>query len=75
MTADTPIDLARRESDGIAVTLYWSRRDGAVTVLVEQRATESRFELEVEPARALEAFYHPFGYAAARAPELLDVAA
>ena len=33
------------------------------------------FELSVERSRALDAFYHPFAYAARRSPELLDVAA
>jgi hypothetical protein len=38
-------------------------------------ASESAFELSVDPDRALEAFYHPFAYAARRSPELLAVAA
>ena len=61
--ADTPIDLAHRSCGGIAVTLYWSPADGAVSVAVEHLATERSFVLDVEPERALEAFYHPFGYA------------
>jgi len=38
-------------------------------------ASESSFEVNVDRDRALEAFYHPFAYAARRSPELLDVAA
>lgn len=68
-------ELAHRSGDGIAVTLYWERNGGAVAVEVEHLATGSTFELNVDPARALEAYYHPFGYAAHRRPELLDVAA
>jgi hypothetical protein len=71
----TRTELAHRTGDGIAVTLYWARSDNSVSVEVEHFATGDTFEIGVEPARALEAFYHPFGYAAARRPELLDVAA
>jgi len=71
----TRTELAHRTADGIAVTLYWARSDDSISVEVERHETGETFVLGVEPARALEAFYHPFGYAAARRPELLDVAA
>jgi hypothetical protein len=35
-----------------------------VTVDVEDTRTDYRFELAVQRHRALEAFYHPFAYAA-----------
>ncbi len=38
-------------------------------------ASDSTFELYVEPSRALDAYYHPFAYAAWRSPELLEAAA
>jgi hypothetical protein len=75
MYAEHRIDLAHRRGDGIDVTLWWSRRDNAVTVEVLHFASESAFELSVDPDRALEAFYHPFAYAARRSPELLELAA
>ena len=68
-------ELAHRSGDGIAVTLYWSRADDSITVVVEHVATDSSFELAVERSRALEAFYHPFAFAARRRPELIEVAA
>ena len=71
MFTDQRIDLAHRQSDGIDVTLWWSREDGTVTVEVLHFETEAAFELKVEPDRALEAFYHPFAYAARRSPELI----
>ncbi len=71
----TRTELAHRTSDGIAVTLYWARHDNSVSVEVEHFATGDTFVLGVEPARALEAFYRPFGYAATRRPEQLGVAA
>ena len=66
MTARTPIarELALRESDGIRVVLLWHPREDAVTVAVEDARADHRFELAVERERALEAFYHPFAYAA-----------
>lgn len=75
MNADHRIDLAYRSSDGIEVILWWSPADDSVAVEVAHRATDATFELRVESDRALEAFYHPFAYAARRSPELLDVAA
>lgn len=75
MYASTKQELANRKSDGIDVTLWWSPDDDSVSVEVLHFASESSFELAVDRARALDAFYHPFAYAARRSPELLDVAA
>ena len=68
-------DLAHRRGDGIDVILWWSPEDNSVAVEVMHLATDSSFELVVERDRALDAFYHPFAYAARRSPALLDVAA
>ena len=57
-------ELDHRESDGIGVSLLWSKADGSVTVAVLDTRTADRFELSVEPERALDAFKHPFAYAA-----------
>jgi hypothetical protein len=75
MYADHRIDLAHRRGDGIDVILWWSRETDSVAVEVMHLATDSSFELVVDRSRALDAFYHPFAYAARRSPELLDVAA
>ena len=56
-------ELAARESDGIHVLLLWHPRENEVTVSVED-ARGDRFELAVAPERALDAFDHPFAYAA-----------
>ena len=71
----TRTELAQRQNDGIEVCLYWARSDGSVTVAVRHLSTDETFEIAVDPADALDAFYHPFAYAARRSPELLDVAA
>jgi hypothetical protein len=57
-------ELAARESDGIHVLLLWRPEDDALTVSVEDSRVGDRFQLEVTPERALDAFYHPFAYAA-----------
>ena len=57
-------ELASRESDGIAVVLLWHPREDAVTVSVDDSRTGDRFRLRVDRTCALDAFYHPFAYAA-----------
>jgi hypothetical protein len=57
-------ELASRESDGLSVILLWHPRNDAVTVSVVDTRTGDRFQLAVQPERALDAFYHPFAYAA-----------
>ncbi|MFL5980099.1 MAG: hypothetical protein ACJ74D_04805 [Gaiellaceae bacterium] len=57
-------ELAARESDGIHVLLLWHPRLDAITVAVEDDRHGDRFQRAVEPDRALDAFYHPFAYAA-----------
>jgi hypothetical protein len=57
-------ELASRESDGVRVQLLWHPKDDGVTVSVDDARAGLRFELAVDPRRALDAFYHPFAYAA-----------
>jgi len=57
-------ELAARESDGIHVVLLWHPADDALTVSVEDERFGDCFRLAVAPDRALDAFYHPFAYAA-----------
>jgi hypothetical protein len=57
-------ELAARESNGIYVQLLWNSAENAVTVAVEDARLGDRFQLAVASDRALDAFYHPFAYAA-----------
>jgi hypothetical protein len=57
-------ELDARESDGISVRLLWHPRENAVTVSVEDPRVGDCFQLAVTPERALDAFQHPFAYAA-----------
>ena len=57
-------ELAALESDGVHVLLLWHPRENSLTVSVEDARVGARFHLAVAPDRALDAFYHPFAYAA-----------
>jgi hypothetical protein len=57
-------ELAARESDGIHVLLLWHLPENTLTVSVEDTRFGDRFQLAVAPDRALDAFHHPFAYAA-----------
>jgi hypothetical protein len=57
-------ELAVRENDGLQVLLLWHPGENALTVSVEDARVGDRFSLAVVPERALDAFYHPFAYAA-----------
>ena len=59
-----PRELASRTSDGISVLLLWHPREDSVTVSVADARSGEYFELPVERDRALDAFHHPFAYAA-----------
>jgi hypothetical protein len=57
-------ELASRESDGLQIQLLWHPAENALTIEVEDSRLGERFHLPVAPDRALDAFYHPFAYAA-----------
>jgi hypothetical protein len=57
-------ELAARESDGLRVRLLWHAEADALTVSVNDWSSGHRFELAVARDRGLDAFYHPFAYAA-----------
>lgn len=63
-------ELMSRESNGITVSLLWSRATNLVTVAVDDAVSGDSFELVLdEHESALEAFIHPFAHAAARGLE------
>jgi hypothetical protein len=59
-------ELHRRASAGLEVSLLWSRTAGKLVVFVADTITGESFELPVAREEALEAFNHPFAYAAGR---------
>jgi hypothetical protein len=58
-------ELAQRVSDGIEVSLWWNERTNRVTVKVYDTQVDEAFELDVDSRIALDAYRHPFAYAAA----------
>ena len=61
----TTRELARRLSGSDEILLLWKPRCGHVEVSVQDAATGIGFHLEVAPGSALDAFHHPYAYAAA----------
>jgi hypothetical protein len=59
-------ELAHRTSEGIQVYLFWNQLSNRVTVRVFDERTKNGFEVEVDTRDALDAFNHPFAYAARR---------
>jgi hypothetical protein len=56
-------ELDRRQANGLEVVLLWNGND-SVSVSVNDSGSGDAFELEVDAADALDAFRHPFAYAA-----------
>ena len=59
-------ELAFRANDGIEVALLWHKEDDRLCVAVADAATGDSFEIEVTSGHALDAFHHPYAYAAFR---------
>ena len=57
-------ELDGRSADGLAVTLLWDSGDDSVHVEVYDAASGERLRLTPPRDRALDAFHHPFAYAA-----------
>ena len=57
-------ELAYRENDGIAVTLWWHSGNNRLSVSVHDGKTGDWFALKAEAHNALDVFEHPFAYSA-----------
>ncbi len=62
-------ELDHRHANGIDVTLSWAPDGDALFVTVLDEAGED-YELVVEAHEALDAFHHPYAYAAFRGLDL-----
>jgi hypothetical protein len=62
-------ELAARENDGLAVSLFWSKATGRTRIVVVDQMFKAELHVDVPPACALDAFHHPFAYAAGRGLE------
>lgn len=64
-------ELAHRSSDGIEVTLFWNKATNRITIAVLDSHFDESLEFDVDGSAALDAFTHPYAYAAAtHAPNL-----
>ena len=61
-----PFELDYRANDGVEVWLLWTRGGDRLFVLVVDTKAEDAFEIDVDAAHAVDAFHHPYAYAAAR---------
>ena len=59
-------ELTHRTSDGIEVTLFWTKSTNRITVAVFDSRSGERLEFDVDRHAALDAFRHPYVYAAKR---------
>jgi hypothetical protein len=66
---NTRRELAHRASNGIEVSLFWGPASGEVVVEVVDHSSEHFFELTVASECALDAFHHPYAYAARQGVE------
>ncbi len=65
MSDSTVTELHHRSTDGIEVSLLWTRQTNTLTVAVEDSRSGVSFELPAPAEKALDVFEHPFAYAAA----------
>jgi hypothetical protein len=59
-------ELDYRSTDGLEVTLLWQPETNAVAVKVFDAKTGDDFDLDVDASDAMDAFHHPYAYAASR---------
>ena len=59
-------ELAQRRSGMVEVLLLWHPKSDRVELAVRDLATDASFHLDIAPGNAIDAFYHPYAYAARR---------
>ena len=61
---DSTRELAQRLSGTVEVLLLWHPEVDRVELSLRDMATDVSFHLDVAPGNAIDAFYHPYAYAA-----------
>lgn len=64
-------ELDYRVNDGLEVRLLWHPETNGITVKVHDAKTGDDFVLDVAAANAIDAFHHPYAYAASRGLEFV----
>jgi hypothetical protein len=59
-------ELAHRTSNGLEIFLFWNQPGNGITVEVFDAPSGEGFEFPVDSSHALDAFHHPYAYAAAQ---------
>ena len=59
-------ELAQRVSGADEILLLWDPESQRVELSIRDVASGAGLHVEVEPARAMDAFYHPYAYVARR---------
>jgi hypothetical protein len=57
-------ELDTRQAGGLKVALFWHSGTNTLTISTHDASSGDDFELEVDAAHALDAFHHPYAYAA-----------
>jgi hypothetical protein len=57
-------ELAQRRSGTVEVLLLWHPKGDRVELAVRDLATDASFHIDIAPGNAIDAFYHPYAYAA-----------
>jgi hypothetical protein len=65
-------ELAHRSTDGIEVSLFWTKLDNRVTIELVDTRIDERLEFEVAREKALDAFRHPYAYAPVQLLDLVE---
>jgi hypothetical protein len=74
MTGNETRELDFRARDGLEVALLWHTETNRLTVAVFDSQNGDDFEIEVSSSDAMDAFHHPFAYAASSGIPLLAYA-
>jgi hypothetical protein len=59
-------ELAQRRTGSVEVLLLWYPISNKVEILIHDTSSEEDFGFRVPPGKAMEAFRHPYAYAARR---------
>jgi hypothetical protein len=73
--AEQRSELAHRSTDGLEVSLFWSKLSNRVTIELVDGRVDERLEFDVASEKALDAFRHPYAYAPAQVRDLVETSA
>ena len=62
LTETTRRELARRVSGGLEIALFWDKRDNSTSIDLRHDSIDETISFRVPPAKALQAFHHPFAH-------------